>query len=443
MSGRLLSIPNPIEWHDGMLLSPQHFDDLTLRLEGLLEHAATLAAPFNWGISTLEIDEAGLLDGFFTVKELEAILPDGFPVWHDESDGSTLQLQLDTLDPPFRIGVFTVYAAIPAHRDGAGRLWRFEPVESKEQGQSDADSPETAPIPRLRPRMQIIASHTPLSLRYSGIPLAKLHYRNGAFAAIETFAPPTQKLRLDSPITRRCVELLRRMREVAIVLQQQWRSLSALERENQDLARRTAVQQLVAMLPYAEAILEVGEVHPFQIFLTFCMLAGHVASISSDPIPPNFAPYSHLDMEGSFSHICGFIEKVLAENTSGDYIGVPFQSSEDGFYLLFEPSWKGRKLILAMQAGDTPEAQVIAWGEHALIGASILQDGMRERRVLGARRVHVERELGLFTAPGMLLFQLFNDDEFVQGGEMLEVSSGHFGQPVGKPLQMTLFVMQT
>ena len=442
MSGRLVSIPNAIEWHDGMLLTPQHFDDLTLRLEGLLEHAASMAAPFNWGVSTLEVGEAELLDGFFTVKELEAVLPDGFPVWHDARTSAQLQLHLETLEPQFKLGVFTVYAALPAHRDSADRLWRFEPAEPTRQEQAQAETSETVPIPRLQPRLQLIASHTPLGSRYSSLPLAQLQYRGGTYTQVDSFVAPTQKLGLESPITRQCVSMLRRVREVAIVLQQQWRSLSAQERENQDLSRRTAVQQLVAMLPYAEALCEVGEVHPFQIFLALCTLAGHTASISSEPIPPNFAPYNHANLQGSFLQVLRFIEQALAENSSENYTGIPFQYGDDSFYLLFEPSWKGRKLVLALTGGEAPAADVLSWGEHALIGASILQDSMPDRRSLAARRVHGDREQGLFVRPGTLLFELFNDDEFVRGGEMFEVSSGQFGRTEGRPAEMMLFVMQ-
>lgn len=442
MSARFPSIPNAIQWHDGMMLTPQHFDDLTARLEALIEHASRMAAPFNWGVATLSIGEAELLEGTFSVTELEAILPDGLAVWTDTRSQAPLKLQLDTLEPAFKSGIFTVYAAVPAPREGADRLWRYEPVEEPIEQQAANDESDAPPIPRLQPRLQLIATPGALPSRYVGVPLAQLQYRNGAFARVDSYIPPTQKLRTTSPVARQTISLLRRVREVSIVLQQQWRSLSSSERESQDLARRSAVQQLVATLPYAEAIVEVGEVHPFQVFLALTQMAGHVAGIASDPIPPNFQPYNHLNLANSFSEVITFITRVLAENTSEDYIGVPFLPGDDSFYLLFEPSWKGRKLVLALAAPDLPADQVKAWGNSALIGASILQDSMRDRRILGARRAFTEREQGLYTPPGTVLFQLFNDDEFIRGGEMLEITGGKSQRGIGKPADMTLFVMQ-
>jgi type VI secretion system protein ImpJ len=209
-----------------------------------------------------------------------------------------------------------------------------------------------------------------------------------------------------------------------------------------DLARRGAVQQLVAVLPYSEALLESGEQHPFQIYLALCSLAGHLASIATDPIPPSFSRYNHLDIAASFSEVLGYLRKIIQENSSENYTGIPFLHGDNAYYVMFEPSWKGRKLILAMRTGNIPRQDVVTWGEQAVIASSILQDSMRERRMLGARRVQIEREPGLFSGPEVVLFHLTNDNQFIQGGEMLEVGGGPSSRPVGEPVEMTLYVMQ-
>lgn len=439
----LVAVPGPIEWHDGMLLTPQHFDDLTVRLERLLEHASVTSAPFNWGVFRLGIGEAELLNGSFNLTELEAILPDGLTVWHDARMGTSLALDLSALDGDFKIGPFMIYAAVPAHREGEDRTWRYEPTQPSREDLQNAETAGQPSIPRLAPRLQLIASHTPPPSRLVSVPLARVQYRAGAFAILDGYVPPARLLGTDSELMGTCATLLRRVREVAVVLQQQYRSLSAQERQDMDVARRTAVQQLVAMLPYSEAVLEAGEVHPFTVYTTLCAIAGHVSSISSDPIPPSFPRYNHMDIAASFAEVTGYISKVLSENSSADFTGVPFQHGDGSFYLLFEPAWKGKQLLIAMRGDGKITPDLLSWADHALIGSSILQDSMRQRRILGARRARVEREAGLFVGPDTALFRIGNDDEFVQGGEMFEVAAGSTGRIAGEPVEMTLYIMHS
>ncbi|HHC24263.1 MAG TPA: hypothetical protein ENK58_02435, partial [Desulfobacterales bacterium] len=67
------NLPHAIQWSEGMLLAPQHFQQVNTRQEALLHYHLMTIAPFHWGIQKLEIDESLLLqDGTFRVSELEA-----------------------------------------------------------------------------------------------------------------------------------------------------------------------------------------------------------------------------------------------------------------------------------------------------------------------------------------------------------------------------------
>ena len=70
-------VPEAIDWHEGMLLAPQHFQQLSLRTEEMLHYHSAALVPFPWGVLRLAIDEAALTQGFLRVSEIEAVLPDG------------------------------------------------------------------------------------------------------------------------------------------------------------------------------------------------------------------------------------------------------------------------------------------------------------------------------------------------------------------------------
>src|SRR5262249_36053483 len=88
------AIPEAVQWHEGMLLSPQHFQLAARRGEALAAYLIEAAAPFCWGVRRLQIDAKRLLEGVFSVDELEAILPDGLLIVHSASDDEP-SLELD------------------------------------------------------------------------------------------------------------------------------------------------------------------------------------------------------------------------------------------------------------------------------------------------------------------------------------------------------------
>ncbi|MFX6872966.1 type VI secretion system baseplate subunit TssK, partial [Acinetobacter baumannii] len=54
-------LPDPVLWHDGMLLLPQHFQQQALRQEGLIDYRMRRMHPFSYGIVQLAIDQSALL----------------------------------------------------------------------------------------------------------------------------------------------------------------------------------------------------------------------------------------------------------------------------------------------------------------------------------------------------------------------------------------------
>ena len=82
MSQSADDIPAAIEWHEGMMLVPQHFQVNDRRQEQLQAFHAHQLQPYYWGVRTLSFDEVLLVEGQCRVVSFEAVMPDGTPVAH-------------------------------------------------------------------------------------------------------------------------------------------------------------------------------------------------------------------------------------------------------------------------------------------------------------------------------------------------------------------------
>jgi type VI secretion system protein ImpJ len=434
----LHDVPDLIDWHEGMLLTPRHFEQLTLRYEDLLQYGILQASPFSWGIRKLRIDSSKLLSGQFCVLELEAVMPDGLGVFFRIGEADDLACDLNSLPDEARSQGAMVHLLVPASSQiRAGKeLSRYV---SFDEGLGDATEDEEENIPRLRPRLQLFAGAEIVSAKYISLPLAKLEYRNEVYT-LGDYMPPTAEVTIESSLGDLCANTVRRIRERAVYLSQQLHTLSASGRRQFGELQRMRVRGMVTALPAVEALLGAGLANPFVLYTAYCNLAGQMSVLSESLVPPAFPPYKHTDILGSFRHVDRYLNAVLREGIPENYMPVPFTYHEGVFSLVFEPEWTKRRLILVMRFPQgTAQLDAIAWGEQCLIGSERLQQSMREKRVLGSARHYLQNEEGLVPSAGSVLFQLTFDPEYILLNEPLQVL-GVFPKKDVRPSEIVLYI---
>src|SRR5262245_19922314 len=162
------SIPDLIQWHEGLLLTPQHFQQLSSRLESLIQALPSWYVPFYWGVRALEFDTSDFTAGVLTVRTLDAVMPDGLHVsLHAERD--ELQLDLRRMAAALRQSPMFVHLAMPIANGQASTLHRFSSYESEPIPDENTGDGAVA-IPRLRPQLSLIAAAQPPA-RFTSFPI--------------------------------------------------------------------------------------------------------------------------------------------------------------------------------------------------------------------------------------------------------------------------------
>src|SRR5215471_187116 len=109
-------------WRDGMLMHPQHFQQLDAYHETLLHDRLVGLTPNAWGLLELAIDEQALAAGQFRLVRAQGFLPDGTPIQIGGVDEvAPPSRPADTHVAPGR-GAVGVYIAVPAHRENVPDL---------------------------------------------------------------------------------------------------------------------------------------------------------------------------------------------------------------------------------------------------------------------------------------------------------------------------------
>lgn len=411
---RAQDLPAAVQWHEGMLLAPQHFQHQDRRYEALLHFHLGLGMPFHWGVSQLQYDRALLLSGTLRLLELEAILPDGLVISQRAAEGDGLELALTSLKEQSWHRPVRLYVAVAPERrahDGTGRFvsTTSEPLVDESTG----DMPLR--IPQLQPRLALFAGSPPAG--HSALPLLEIR-RTGESFTVEEYLPPLLAVPFDSSLGERCDRLSLNIRQRAATLADSLRARGAEPTQLTENERR--LRWLMTGLPAFEAVLRSGPPHPFGLYLALCTLAGQLAAVDVGVIPPVFPPYEHLDARRSFEAVFSFIEGVLEQGISEAYTRIPLQPEGNGFATRFLPRWMDRELVLEVHGRPgTTRQQLLGWMTGCRIGSESRHRVMRETRTLGARRELVDSRPGLVSRPGTLLFSLESGSAFIRPDERL------------------------
>jgi type VI secretion system protein ImpJ len=418
-------VPDAVQWHEGMLLAPQHFQQFAVRTEAVLQYHLQTVAPFHWGVREFRIDPVSLPDGTFRVLQLEAVLPDGLLVTHKAGERDELSISLREAAAAAPNTTLIVHLVVPTRRadetSGNGAFARYASYEGAPVPDLNTGDGELA-IPRLRPKPSLLIAETPPD-RYVSIPLARVEYRDEAFVLTD-YIPPLLVVAPQTDLGRTCSEITHRVREKAAYLADRARTTTAAERTTVLTETEKMAESLAAGLPPLEAMLRAGVAHPYTLFIQMCTFAGLASAAGRALVPPVFEAYDHSNLRATFTQVTKFVEELLA-GIRENYRTVAFQNVGGVFELALQGAWvRGSNLLVGVVAptGETA-ADCAAWFDKSLIASKKSMAALRERRIRGPARSRVAAPDALGIAPrrGEIVFSVEVDPQYVEAGETLQI----------------------
>ena len=240
-----------IQWHEGMLLGPQHFQIESARVDQLVAWQVGLTQPHAWGVSELVIDEQLLANGVLRISKLVAVMPDGFAIEHSAETSPEVDLTLDLqtlggLAETGEVAVFVVLGRSRALRNQAlpARFMgkQHEPVEDEVSQAMPID------IPRSRPLLSLHSGDLP-STAYVAIKLFMVRKDNDLYV-LGNYEPPWLSMPAGSKQRHRAHDLASQSRSKAVFLAKQMaRPPSAADDRILQMEKRVRLSSSLPPLP--------------------------------------------------------------------------------------------------------------------------------------------------------------------------------------------------
>lgn len=432
--------PDRIQWHEGQLLCPQHFQQESGRVDALIAWHGLAANPYGWGVRALALDESLLVTGVLRIMQVDAVMPDGTAVVYDaQTDPETLQLDLKPWVDALEVGEVDLFLCMGRARSmrHPSQPSRFRGVASAPMEDEVSDALEVE-VPRMRLQLSLAAGDAPpaafVSMRLMSLLKVNEVVKRGRVQ------PPLLDLGAQHPIRERAHALVTQLRsKAAFVARQTANPSSRLEDRLTALEQRERLSSLTQALPLVEALVRSPSLHPYALYLALCVQLGLLARLRPGAVPLQPTPWNQADPMAGLEPLLGALED-LAGDVSQDWRTEVFRFDGRVFELPLEASWIGKRLVLGMRG--RPEAEQAAWLEGAVIGSRNVWTSLSDRRMLGAPRQRVQDapELSLRANSGYTLFAIEPAAEFVVAEQPLLVSNANESTTIQRPLELVLFV---
>ncbi len=431
--------PERIQWHEGMLLSPQHFQQESARIDALLAWHGLIANPYAWGVRRLEIDQGLLATGLLRVTALDVVMPDGTAVVFTAGKlGGVLEFDLLPLAESLEqapMGVYLTMGRVRSMRD-PGQPSRFRGVQAASV-EDEVSEALPVDVPRMCANLALTAGEVPPSVVLY-LQLLTVQKDNEVFK-LGAYMPALLEVPQGSALRSRAQMLAGQMRSKAAFLAKQTAAPSSrLEDRLAMLEQRERLGHLSAMLPLLEAVLRSPVLMPYALYLALCSQLGGLSMLRPGAVPFMPAPWNHTDPWSVFEPLLASIEDSVGE-VSQDWRTQVFGFKDGVFSLDMDSSWLGKTLVIGLRGPS--ERELVNWMAGAVVGSETVWTSLSDRRVLGASRKRIEDapDLGVRSSVGYTLFSIEVSNETIVAGQALVISNSNESRSSPRPQELVLF----
>lgn len=419
-----MKITDKVAWSEGVLLRPQHFQQLDRYHETLLAARLDAFDALNWGALHIELDERALQRGVIALSAFEGIMPDGTPILLDaqSAQAAPKQRPLEPHFPPAQTSLL-VYLAVPHEHSGVtnytddGDQLRYA-LRSRKVADSARDD-RHAEIQVALPNLVLLFGDESRD-GFSAMPIARVIRNEGGAAVFsDSYVPPCLRIHCSSALVRRLEHLLTGMIGRFRVLREARRITgeNRVEFNAADVTRYLQLHALNGMLPCMFHLARAHEASPRTAFMLLSQLAGQLATFAPEGDMTTPLDFDYTDLETSFGTVFDLCERLLCALDTERYVACQLKLQTSGrFYAdLSDVRLDGcSRFLIGIDSKHARALVVQEITQRAKLASHGDIDFVLSRNVSGIRVNTCERPPAeLPTRPGLTYFTLPLPDDDV------------------------------
>lgn len=413
--------PFSVQWYEGMLLSPQHFQYFSSGLQTAIINAANAVSNFCYGVSTLKIDTSSLANGVIRIISMAGMFQDGTQFNFDSMQDAPLEKNVkDHLATP--TDKIVIYVGIIRNRPGenlleSGNQRYYTSVLKNINDENIGSNPIDICV--LKPKLQLLLANE-IDARYVYFPLLKIKKSESNGIDIINYIPPMTVLDTHS----KAMELIRTL--VADLRNKI--SFFSDRKGNASFVLGAEIQSNLKLLIKAtlalEAITKINKVQPFLCYQYLLDTASTLAAMNVEQSVPSLPKYDHENLYDTFVKLTSFCRESI-NYIKQPFVTIPFVKDNNVFFLKLDKSWlKGKEFFISVKKKlSQSDNELLHWIEGVQITSESSLTIVKNRRVLGATRKIVERGENIVPPNGSIILSIDSQDPYILASENLYITN--------------------
>ncbi|KAB8031915.1 type VI secretion system baseplate subunit TssK [Fluviispira multicolorata] len=407
-------IPDQIMWHDGMLLSPQHFQQAFKRCENIIRYHNYESSPYPFGIKNFAIDQTSFASGLFKIEELECIFQDGLEYYYNSIyDSNQVQLDLSKYKEHLESKTLTLYISIPKIQNKNSILnntySRYKVANIDNIAFDENTGEDEIPIPRVRPNISLLFEHE-LTQHYISLPLLKIYHENSIYKLRE-FSQPSTKITKKSAVWKICHSICMTLRYKIQDIIETLQKFNKMHVNTELLDRIETLKSMKSCLPRLEACIHSEQMHPFILYLETYSVVSSILANEIYEMPAPLIEYNHYDNLSCFIKLKTILNEYLEKEIPSDFNITKAVKIDNKFTLSIHKGALGVNdeshfLLGFKKSSDISQINFLNWIKSAIVCEEENFEILLERRVLGLQRTLIEKYENLIPQKNIYLVRV-------------------------------------
>jgi type VI secretion system protein ImpJ len=328
-----------VVWSKGMFLTPQHFQAQDEYFDDLLQFRLTASNFANWGFIGLDIDEASLANGLFTIRHCQGVLPDGLTFNVPEADNAPEGRPIEEFFPPTQ-ATLDVFLAIPEYRpkgrnftlstgaNGAQPATRF--VSETRTLTDETLGTDEKDIQLARKTLRLVLEGENLD----GLTVMRVaqvtRKQSGSYILNQKFIPPLLNISANEflmNLVRRQIEVLS-AKSGSLALPRREKGRGLADFTTSEVASFWLLHTVNSYMPELLHIWKVRRGHPDVLFRAMLRLAGALSTFSIEARVKDLVDYDHDNLGPCFIELDDRIRDLLETVLPSKCIVIPLSLTD-------------------------------------------------------------------------------------------------------------------
>lgn len=408
---------NFVQWHEGMLLSPQHFQQSDNNIQHLFSLFSGSCSTFFYGIHDVKIDTSSLSAGVIRILKVRGIFQDGLSFCFDAMHDQPLEKNLSEYFLS-NSSAIKIFLALPVRRERENNLTgdivryysdEITNVYDENTGENSIN------IPILKPKLRLLLENE-IDARYTYLPIFEAEKSVDGGITGTQFIPPYITLDEHSKISELCREIVQMIRNKVSYFSDRKDNYARSATEESMSSLRLLIQ---AMLP-VEAIIKINGIQPFEIYKCLLNAISKIIAINPTQLIPRMPVYDHNNLFMTFDSILQYAKNILSA-LKQQYDIIPFEKDGAIFKLQMKKEWFEKDVIsIGIQKRfASSDDEILSWISGVQIASESMLQMLKDRRVLGAERTMTERGAYITQPNGMHIISIKTKSTYIKPMEKL------------------------